>query len=59
MGGLPGLNSYVHYIEYSLYGGSLYRGTTVLVTFDTHSKYDFAKMLFNIDFNNISIILIE
>jgi hypothetical protein len=30
MDGLPGLNWYVHYIEYSLYGGSLYRGTTVL-----------------------------
>jgi hypothetical protein len=34
MGGLPGLNSYVHYKEYSLYGGSLYRGTTVLGKID-------------------------
>jgi hypothetical protein len=30
MGGLQILNSYVNYKDYSLYGGSLYRGTTVL-----------------------------
>jgi hypothetical protein len=30
MGGLPGLDCYAHYKEDSLYGGSLYRGNTVL-----------------------------
>jgi hypothetical protein len=30
MGGLQGLNWYAYYKEDSLYGGSLYRGNTVL-----------------------------
>ncbi len=30
MGESPGLNWYAHYKEYWLYGGSLYRGTTVI-----------------------------
>ncbi len=48
MGGLPGLNWHVNYKEYSLYGGSLYRGTTVVITLRLSVIFDLGKMAVNL-----------
>jgi hypothetical protein len=52
MGGLPGLNRYAHYKEYSLYGGSLYRGTTVLLKILIQMKPIFLSLFLKIYLNS-------